>query len=93
MSFVTLRNTSGEPRLLGLQYGSRQVDNDEVVRIEGKLADEQPDDAIVIGEGDDARAYPTSTWTKVATGEVGDPDVPAPPDPAPSPNDTDEEND
>lgn len=80
MAFVTLRNTSGEPLHLGLR-GDRLVDADEVVRIEGKLAKDQPEDAIVIGEGDDARAYPTSLWSKVSTGTSGDPDVPAPSNP------------
>lgn len=78
MSFVTLRNTSGESLLLGLHSGSRRVDPDEVIRVEGSLAKSQPDDAVVIGEGDDARAYPTSLWSKVATGKAGDPDVAAP---------------
>jgi hypothetical protein len=77
MSFVTLRNISGEPLLLGAANG-RRVDTDEAVRVEGALAKKQPDDAIVIGEGDDARAYPTSLWSKVATGKSGDPDVVAP---------------
>lgn len=77
MSYVTLRNTSGEPLLLGTTQ-RRRVDPDEVVRVEGSLAKQQPDDAVVIGEGDDARAYPTSLWSKVATGKAGDPDVVAP---------------
>lgn len=77
MAFVTLRNISGEPLLLGLRDG-RRVDPDEVVRVEGALAKDQPDDAVVIGTGDDARAYPTSLWSKVATGKSGDPDVIAP---------------
>lgn len=77
MAYVTLRNISGEPLLLGLRDG-RRVDADEVVRIEGSLAKEQPEDAVVIGEGDDARAYPASLWSKVATGKSGEPDVTAP---------------
>lgn len=77
MAYVTLRNISGEPLLLGLS-GDRVVDPDEVVRIEGVLPKSQPSDAIVVGEGDDARAYPTSLWSKVATGKAGDPDVTAP---------------
>lgn len=77
MAYVTLRNISGEPLYLGLRDG-RRVDADEVVRIEGALAKDQPGDAVVIGEGDDARAYPTSLWSKVATGKAGDPDVIAP---------------
>ena len=77
MAFVTLRNISGEPLLLGLR-DARRVDPDEVVRVEGSLAKEQPEDAVVIGDGDDARAYPTSLWSKVATGKSGDADVPTP---------------
>lgn len=77
MPFVSLRNISGEPLHLGLREG-RLVAVDEVVRIEGSLAKSQPEDAIVIGEGDDARAYPKSHWSKVATGKSGDSDVPTP---------------
>ena len=77
MAYVTLRNTSGEPLHLGSSDG-RRVDPDEVVRVEGSLAKDQPEDAIVIGDGDNARAYPTSTWTKVATGKSGEADVAAP---------------
>lgn len=77
MAFVTLRNISGEPLLLGLREG-RRVSPDEVVRVEGSLAKDQPEDAVVVGEGDDARAYPTSLWSKVATGKAGDPDITAP---------------
>jgi hypothetical protein len=66
---VTLRNTSGEPLYLGSPDG-RRVEPDEVVRIDGALAKEQPDDAVVIGEGDDARAYPSSLWSQVATGKA-----------------------
>ncbi len=77
MAFVTLRNISGEPLLLGLRDG-RRVSPDEVVRVEGSLAKNQPEDAVVIGEGDDARAYPTSLWSKVATGKSGEPDVATP---------------
>jgi hypothetical protein len=78
MSYVTLRNISGENLLLGLSPGARHVEPDEVVRVEGTLAKKQPDDAVVIGDGDDARAYSTSLWAKVATGKSGDPDVAAP---------------
>ena len=77
MAYVTIRNISGEPLLLGLRDG-RRVEPDEVVRIEGALAKSQPEDAVVIGEGDDARAYPWSLWSKVATGKSGEPDVTAP---------------
>lgn len=77
MAFVTLRNISGEAQILGVR-DARRVDPDEAVRVEGALAKDQPEDAIVVGTGDDARAYPTSVWSKVATGKAGDPDVTAP---------------
>jgi len=76
--YVTLRNTSGGPLVLGTPDGGRRVDPDEVIRVEGSLAKSQPHDAVVIGEGDEARAYPASLWTKVATGKSGEPDIPAP---------------
>lgn len=75
--YVTLRNTSGEPLALGTPEG-RVIDPDEVVRVEGSLAKDQPDDAIVIGDGESARAYPTSIWSKVAVGKSGDPDITVP---------------
>ena len=74
MAYVTLRNISGEPLLLN----DRVVDADETVRVEGSPVKDQPDDAVVIGVGDAARAYPTSIWSKVATGKSGDADVAAP---------------
>lgn len=77
MAYVTLRNISGEPLNLGTPDG-RRVEPDEVIRVEGVPAKSQPDDAVVIGEGDDARAYPASTWSKVATGKSGDPDITTP---------------
>jgi hypothetical protein len=63
---VSLRNISGEPLHVARPDG-RRVDPDEVVRVEGSLAKDQPEDAVVVGEGDDARAYPTSLWAKVTT--------------------------
>jgi hypothetical protein len=84
VAFVTLRNISGEPLLLGVR-DARRVDPDEAIRVEGSLAKDQPEDAIVVGEGDNARAYPTSLWSKVATGKSGSPDVS-------TPASTDEEN-
>lgn len=77
MATVTLRNTSGEPLHLGTPDGPL-VDKDEVIRVEGVLAKDQPDDAIVVGEGDDARAYPKSLWSKVGTAKNAEPDVTAP---------------
>lgn len=74
---VSLRNTSGGPLHLGTADG-KLVDEDEVIHVEGKLAKDQPDDAIVIGDGDDARAWPTALWTKVGTAKNAEPDVTAP---------------
>jgi hypothetical protein len=61
VSTVSLRNKSGEVIYLG-SPGGRRVDVDEVVKVEGELAKKQPDDAYLIGEGDDARLYPHSVW-------------------------------
>jgi hypothetical protein len=47
----------------------------DVVDVPGELAPEQPDDAFLVGEGDDARLWPKALW------EDADP-TPAP-DPAP----------
>jgi hypothetical protein len=67
---VSLRNTSGEPLYIGSpEQGGRLVDKDEVVKVDGKKASDQPGDAIVIGEGDDARAYPKSLWSEVSSKE------------------------
>jgi len=67
---VSLRNTSGESLFLGVpgDASARLVLADEIVHVDGDLApkEDQPDDAYVIGDGDDARAWPKSTWT--ATG-------------------------
>jgi hypothetical protein len=67
---VKLRNVSGAPLHLGSPEG-RLVDRDEVIEVKGNLAKKQPDDAVVIGEGADARAYPTGTWAVVTTKENG----------------------
>ncbi len=56
---VSLRNKSGEVLHLGRPDGPR-VEADEIVKVDGKVT--ETDDAYVIGEGDDARAYPKSTW-------------------------------
>jgi len=67
---VKLRNISGEPIYLGSpDRGGRLVDKDEVVEVDGDLAPkkDQPEDATVVGSGDDARAYPASTWAVVTT--------------------------
>ena len=67
---VKLRNISGEPLYLGHpDLGGRLVDKDEVIEVDGDLAPkkDQPDDATVVGTGDDARAYPSVTWAVVTT--------------------------
>ena len=70
---VKLRNVSGAPLHFGTPEG-RLVDTDEVVEVKGSLAPkkDQPTDAVVIGEGDDARAYPTATWAVVTTAKEND---------------------
>jgi hypothetical protein len=65
---VKLKNVSGGPVYLGSREG-RRVEDGEVVEVDAKLAKDQPDDAVVVGEGDDARAYPSSTWSKVSSKE------------------------
>lgn len=76
---VSLRNISGGPLNLGTSNG-RLVQPDEVVHVEGDLAPkkDQVDDAIVIGTGDSARAYPLSTWKQVGTAKTVEPDVTTP---------------
>lgn len=76
MATVNLRNKSGEPLLLA----GRRVDVDEVVHIEGELAPkkDQTEDAIVIGTGDNARAYPTSLWSNAGGTSAKSADVPVP---------------
>jgi hypothetical protein len=78
---VSLRNKSGEPQHLGNPaLGSRLVDVDEVIHVEGDLAPakQQPDDAYLIGSGDDARLWPKSVWTNAGGSPKAEPDVPAP---------------
>ena len=73
---VSLRNVSGEP----LVVGDRRVEPDEVVHVEGDLAPkrDQPEDGVVIGTGDTARAYPSSLWRQVGTAKTVEPDVTKP---------------
>jgi len=61
---VKLKNTSGGALYFGRPDGKR-VEADEVVEVEGSLAPkkDQPEDATVVIDGDDARAFPHSTWT------------------------------
>lgn len=76
---VNLKNISGEPVYLGRPDGPR-VEAGQVIHVEGKLAPkkEQPDDATVVGEGDDARAYPHAVWKVTGENTKSEPDVPAP---------------
>jgi hypothetical protein len=74
---VNLRNVSGEPLNLGRPDG-RLVDVDEVIHVEGDVSKDSPDDAYVIGDGDDARAYPKSLWSNAGGSPNSTPDVPAP---------------
>ncbi len=67
---VKLKNVSGESLYLGHpDRGGRLVDKGEVVEVDGDLAPkkDQPEDATVVGSGDDARAYPSATWAVVTT--------------------------
>jgi len=77
MATVNLKNVSGEPLYLGRPDG-RRVDDGEVIHVEGTIAKSSPDDAYVIGTGDDARAYPKSTWKVTAEKSKSEPDIPAP---------------
>lgn len=46
---------SGHPDSLHVEPG-------QTITVPGELAEQQPVDAIVIGSGDDARAWPRSQW-------------------------------
>lgn len=71
---VDVYSTSGYPDSLHVETG-------QTVTVPGDLAAEQPADAYLIGEGDDARLWPHSRWqlatapqskkadTTVATGD------------------------
>lgn len=41
---------------------SLHVEPGDVIDVPGDLAPDQPDDAYVIGTGDDARAWPKALW-------------------------------
>lgn len=41
---------------------SLPVETGQTITVPGELAAEQPDDAYLIGEGDDARLWPHSRW-------------------------------
>lgn len=56
-----LKNVSGEVVNLGSPDGKR-IEVGEVVDFEGTVSKDSPEDAYLIGEGDDARLYPKSQW-------------------------------
>jgi hypothetical protein len=41
---------------------SLHVDTGQTITVSGELADEQPEDAYLVGVGDDARTWPHSQW-------------------------------
>lgn len=77
MPTVNLKNVSGGPVALGRADG-RRIDDGEVIHVEGKVSKDSPDDAYLIGEGDDARLYPHSVWKMTSPGSKSEPDVTAP---------------
>lgn len=76
---VNLKNISGDAVYLGRPDG-RRIEDGEVIHLEGSLAPkkDQPEDGYVVGQGDDARAYPHSVWKLTGDNTKADPDVPAP---------------
>lgn len=76
---VNLKNVSGEAIYLGRSDG-RRIEDGEVIHVEGKLAakKDQPEDAVLVGEGDDARLYPLSVWKMTGENTKSEPDVTAP---------------
>ena len=77
MATVNLKNITGEALYLGRPDG-RRIEADEVIHVEGTVAKSSPEDAYVIGTGDDARAYPKSTWKVTSEKSKSEPDVLAP---------------
>lgn len=77
MATVNLKNVSGEAVYLGRPDG-RRVEAGEIIHVEGSVAKNSPDDAYLIGSGDDARLYPHGVWKATATNAKSEPDVPAP---------------
>lgn len=77
MPTVNLQNVSGEPLYLGRPDG-RRIDDGEIIHVEGALSKDSPDDAYLIGAGDDARLYPKAIWKMTTAKAKSDPDVPAP---------------
>jgi hypothetical protein len=69
---VSLKNVSGEPVYLGRPDG-RRIDDGEVIHVDGTIDKDSPEDAYVIGAGDQARAYPKSMW-KATGGKKADSD-------------------
>ena len=52
MPTVNLQNVSGEPLFLGRPDG-RRVEDGEIVHVEGTLSKDSPEDAFLIGDGDE----------------------------------------
>lgn len=69
MATVNLRNTSGEPLILGI--GGRRVEVDEVIHVEGSVDKKSPDDAYLIN----GRLWPKATWTNAGGSPNTEPDV------------------
>jgi len=72
---ISLRNKSGND----LMVSGKTIERDALVVVEGKLAAKKdcPEDAYLIGEGDDARLYPHALWASEGSTK-DEPDVPAP---------------
>lgn len=59
------RNITGEPVDLyrPAELGGQRVDKDGVVEVQGEV--EEIDDAYLVGEGGNRRAWPMATWELV----------------------------
>jgi hypothetical protein len=57
------KNTSGEDRRIGRADGP-MVEAGKVTEVDGEVVGgfEETEDAWIVGEGDDARAWPKATW-------------------------------
>lgn len=54
------KNVSGDDRHVGRPDGP-VVKAGDVVNVDGEVSEEL-DDAYIVGDGDDARSWPKSTW-------------------------------
>ncbi|YCK35177.1 hypothetical protein ACNF49_14140 [Actinomadura sp. ATCC 39365] len=55
------KNISGEDRRVGRADGPL-VEAGKVTVVDGVEVTEETDDAYIVGEGDEARAWPKATW-------------------------------